>query len=77
MVDTLSGSIGLGMLCYLAAKYKNNHTIYETADYIRSICLNICHYFMVDDLKFIQKTGRVSKMSAIFGSALGTGKSVL
>ena len=26
---------------------------------------------MVDDLKFIQKTGRVSAMSAIFGTALG------
>ena len=71
VVDTLSGSIGLGMLSYLAVKYKDGHTIEETADYIRSICLNICHYFMVDDLKFIQKTGRVSKMSAIFGTALG------
>ena len=71
VVDTLSGSIGLGMLAYLAAKYKNGHTIEETSEYICSICLNICHYFMVDDLKFIQKTGRVSAMSAIFGTALG------
>ena len=71
VVDTLSGSIGLGMLAYLAAKYKDDHTIEETSEYIRSICLNICHYFMVDDLKFIQKTGRVSAMSAIFGTALG------
>ena len=71
VVDTLSGSIGLGMLAYLAAKYKDGHTIEETAEYIHSICLNICHYFMVDDLKFIQKTGRFSAMSAIFGTALG------
>ena len=71
VLDTLSGSIGLGMLAYLAAKYKDGHTIEETAEYICSICLNICHYFMLDDLKFIQKTGRVSAMSAIFGTALG------
>ena len=71
VLDTLAGSIGLGMLVYLAAEYKKGHTIDETAEYIRSICLNICHYFMVDDLKFIQKTGRVSTMSAIFGTALG------
>lgn len=72
VLDTLSGSIGLGMLCYLAAEYKSKgHSIKETKEYIHSICLNICHYFMVDDLKFIQKTGRVSAMSAIFGTALG------
>ncbi len=72
VVDTLAGSIGLGMLTYLAVKYKEKgYNIDETAEYIRSICLNICHYFMVDDLKFIQKTGRVSAMSAIFGTALG------
>lgn len=72
VLDTLSGSIGLGMLVYFAAEYKSKgHSIKETAEYIHSICLNICHYFMVDDLKFIQKTGRVSAMSAIFGTALG------
>lgn len=71
-LDTLSGSIGLGMLVYLAAKYKSEgHNIEETVDYINGIRLNICHYFMVDDLKFIQKTGRISTLSAVFGTALG------
>ena len=72
VIDTLSGSIGLGMLAYLAAEYKaKNHSISETAQYIEDNKLNICHYFMVDDLKYIQKTGRVSTMSAIVGTALG------
>lgn len=71
VIDTLSGSVGLGMLAYLAAKYKNGRTLKETAEYIHKTCLNICHYFMVDDLKFIQRTGRISTMSAVFGTALG------
>lgn len=71
-LDTLSGSIGLGMLTYMAANYKaQGHNIDETAEYINSVKLNICHYFIVDDLKFIQKTGRVSKTSAVVGTALG------
>ena len=33
--------------------------------------LNFCHNFTVDDLHFLSRGGRISKMTAIMGSALG------
>lgn len=71
VVDTLSGSVGLGMLTYLAAKQKKNgKTIEEVKEYIENKALNICHYFMVSDLKYIQKSGRISATSAVVGGVL-------
>lgn len=71
VVDTLCGSIGLGMITYLAVKRKKiGDTIHQVVDYVNKYKKNICHYFMVDDLKFIQKSGRISHISSIFGTVL-------
>lgn len=71
VADTLSGSVGLGMLTYLAAKEKEKgKTIEEVEEFIKNKALNICHYFMVSDLKYIQKSGRISNTSAIVGCIL-------
>lgn len=72
VVDTFAGCVGLGMLTYLAVKKKNEGaSMDEVAQYIRDISLNINHFFMVEDLGYIQKTGRISTISAIMGTALG------
>lgn len=72
VIDTFAGCVGLGMLTYLAAKRKQmGESMAQVAEYIKNIRLNINHFFMVEDLGYIQKTGRISTISAIMGTALG------
>ena len=72
VVDTKSVSVGIGMLVYLAAKNKKaGMNIEDNAQYLNEHARNICHYFMVDDLKYLQKSGRISTISAIAGTAVG------
>lgn len=72
VIDTFAGCVGLGMLTYLAAKRKKmGESMAQVAEYIKEIRLKINHFFMVEDLGYIQKTGRISTISAIMGTALG------
>ena len=72
VVDTLCGCIGLGMITFLAVqKKREGGSLDEVAAYVESIKLNICHFFTVDDLKYLQKTGRISHLTAIVGGILG------
>ena len=72
VIDTLSGSSGLGMLTYLAVKEKEKgKTLDETAEFVMKNRLNISHYFMVEDLMYIQKAGRLSSTSAVLGAIIG------
>jgi len=70
-VDSLSASLGEGMLVYLAAgEKKKGKTIEEVRDYVEKTKLHLCHWFTVDDLHFLKRGGRVSAATAILGSAL-------
>lgn len=72
VVDTLCGCIGLGMIVFLAAKKKaEGLSLDEVEQFVEENKLNICHYFTVDDLQYLQKTGRISHLKAIFGSIIG------
>jgi len=71
-VDTLAASAGQGLLVYLAVEKKNSGAdIAETAEYIESIKLNLCHWFTVDDLVYLKRGGRVSPTVAFVGNVLG------
>lgn len=71
-VDTLAASAGQGLIVYLAVeKQKSGATIEETAEYIESIKLNLCHWFTVDDLVYLKRGGRVSPTVAFVGNMLG------
>jgi DegV family protein with EDD domain len=71
VIDTKAGSVGLGMLAYIAAKkQQTGEKLSQVVEYIKSSCQHVCHYFMVDDLKYIQKTGRTSHLSAFVGTML-------
>ena len=71
-VDTLAASAGIGVLIYLALKkQKSGATIEQTAEYIESIKLNLCHWFTVDDLVYLKRGGRVSPAAAFFGNMIG------
>ncbi len=70
-VDTLAASAGQGLLVYYAVQKKNEGaTIEETAAYIESIKLNLCHWFTVDDLVYLKRGGRVSPAVALVGGML-------
>lgn len=72
VIDTKSGSVGLGMIVYIASMCrKKGYTFEQVCKHISENCLNICHCFMVDDLRFLHKTGRISTIGMIAGTAIG------
>ena len=72
VVDTLAASSGHGLLLYHAVEAKKNgRDLQETADYIESIKLQLCHWFTVDDLVYLKRGGRVSAATALAGTVLG------
>ena len=71
VIDTVSASIGQGLLVYYAAlKKKNGATIDEVADFVNDNKLKFCHWFTVDDLYFLKRGGRISQATAVVGSIL-------
>lgn len=71
-VDTLAASLGQGMLVYYAANMqKSGASIDEVRDWVEENKLSQAHLFTVCDLHHLQRGGRVSKTTAIIGSALG------
>ncbi len=70
-VDTRAASAGQGLLItYVARLRDEGKTIEECRDWAQDHRLNICHWFTVDDLMFLKRGGRVSAVSAVFGTAL-------
>lgn len=70
-VDTLCASGGEGLLVYMAAKKKQSGmSLNELASWVEDNRSNICHWFTVDDLHHLKRGGRISALSATFGTAL-------
>lgn len=70
-VDTLSASLGQGLLVYLAAKKQQaGATIDEVYEWAESNKLHLCHWFTVNDLMFLKRGGRVSAATAVMGTML-------
>jgi len=70
-IDTLSASVGEGLLVYLASmKKKAGMEMQELAEWVHSNCLKICHWFVVDDLHHLKAGGRITAMQATLGTAL-------
>ena len=71
VVDTLCASLGLGLLVYHAAKkQREGLSMDELAAWAQETKLKICHWFTVEDLKYLMRSGRVSAASAFIGTAL-------
>ena len=71
-VDSLAASAGLGLLLKLAVeKRREGASIDETASYIESLKLRLCHWFTVEDLVYLKRGGRVSPTAAFVGNMLG------
>ena len=70
-VDTLSASMGQGLLVYLTVQQKRaGATIEEARDYAEKNKHHLCHWFTVDDLHHLHRGGRVSATSAVLGTVL-------
>ena len=71
VVDTLSASLGQGLLVYLCAKKKQaGLDIDALRDYAEQTKGQVCHWFTVDDLNHLKRGGRVSATAALFGTML-------
>ncbi len=71
-VDSLAASAGFGLLLYLTLEEKKKGaSIEEAAAFAENIKLKICHWFTVDDLKYLKRGGRVSPAVALVGTVLG------
>lgn len=70
-VDSRAASLGEGLLVYNAVeKKKEGLDIFELENWIIKNRDNLCHWFTVDDLKHLERGGRVSKVAATLGTAL-------
>ena len=71
IVDTLGASAGEGLLVYLTVQQKRNGaTIEEAAQFAEDHKMSICQWFTTDTLTYLQRGGRVSAVSAVFGNML-------
>lgn len=71
VVDSLCAALGEGLLVNYAVKLKNEgKSIEEVAEWVENNKLSICHKFIVDDLFFLKRGGRISGATAVVGSLL-------
>ena len=71
-IDSLCASTGEGLLLYKTwEKMCEGLSIDELAKWIEENKLHVCHLFTVDDLIYLQRGGRISKVTAVAGAILG------
>lgn len=71
VVDSLAGSFALGLLCiYAREKCLTANSAKEVADFIENNKQRANALFTVDDLKYLYRNGRLSKLSAFIGGLL-------
>lgn len=69
VIDSLAASLGQGLLVHKAVQMKGKgKSLDEIADWLEKYKCNLCHIFTVDDLFHLYRGGRVSKMTAVFGT---------
>ena len=72
VIDSLCASLGQGLLVDYAVRMKEaGKSMEETAQWVQDHLQNICHLFTVDDLKYLQRGGRISKTTALLGTMIG------
>lgn len=71
VVDTLGASAGQGLLLYLTVQQKRKGaSIEEAAQFAEDNKMSVCQWFTTDTLTYLQRGGRVSTVSAVFGNML-------
>lgn len=72
-VDSLTATLGEGLLVYLACckQANENYTLHELKAWVELYRYCISGWFMVDDLNHLKRGGRVSSAAALVGTVLG------
>ena len=71
VIDSLNACMGEGLLVLKAVELKNiGKSIEEIELEIKNLIPTACSYFTVEQLKYLVRGGRVSKLSGIVGSVL-------
>jgi len=71
IIDSLSASLGEGLLVYYAAMLKEQgKTIYEVKTAVEAVREKLCVWFTVDDLQQLKRGGRISATAAAVGGVL-------
>lgn len=71
VVDSLCASAGQGLFVYLSVKNRDKGmSLDENADAMEADKLHLCHWFTVEDLKYLKRGGRISAATALLGTAL-------
>ena len=71
IVDSLAATGGMGLLLMSAVRAeKDGVPLSENAKALRENALRICHWFLVDDLKYLRRGGRISAATAVAGTVL-------
>ena len=71
VVDSLSASLGQGLLLYLAVQKKREGlSAPELVQWVEDNKLHVDHWFTVDDLNYLKMGGRVSATTAFLGTML-------
>ena len=71
VIDTLSASMGQGLLVYLACQKRDaGASLEEVASWVEENKLHLCHWFTVDDLMYLKRGGRISAATAVMGAML-------
>ena len=72
IIDSLSASVGEGLLVYKANEMLNNNIdIDEVVKFIENTKRHVIHAITVDDLNHLKRGGRISATVATVGSLLG------
>lgn len=70
-VDSRGATVGMQILMECAAKNREDGMgIKENAAWLEENRLRVCHWFMVEDLMFLKRGGRISGAAAVVGTAL-------
>ena len=71
VVDSLCASAGQGLFVYLAKENRDRGMDVEAnAEAMEKDKLHLCHWFTVEDLKYLKRGGRISAATALLGTAL-------
>lgn len=71
VVDSLAATGGMGLLLMTAVRNKESGMpLSDNAAALRACAGKICHWFLVDDLKYLRRGGRISAATAVAGTVL-------
>lgn len=71
VIDTMTSSIGTGVIAVQAARWRDEGMSYEEiCDRMPQLCKDTIVFFSIDTLEYLQKGGRIGKIAAMMGTAL-------